>query len=516
MAEKTPSFTFGDKISEASGPFSLEFKGWPSNVPAEAAFLGGCMIDNRIIGRFVGRLEQRHFFEALHGRIWQALVTLSAAGKTAITPVTLKPLFEDDFTIKELGGIGYLVKLTSDAAALVGAEDFAAQIIELSRRRDLIKASAQAALALTSTSFEEGVRVENEISKLNAALWKEDGLEVKKPLSATSAFERVIERQREIDSSGYVHGAISKTIEDITDIIGPLTGGNVTYIGARPSVGKTALALSFAMGLAFNGHATDYMHNEMNRDDISMRHATDLCFATGNRIALKDIRLGRLKPDQMQALERAKEQASALPLRFHDIADRDIEYVRALARRSAALYQAQGRRLEVLVIDYLQKLDALDESGRVISDSRHRVNRVSKGLMAISKELDCHVIALTQLGRDVDSRPDRKPRTSDLKESGDLEQDADNVLLLWRPEMHLADEEPDKGMPGSKQWKEWEDWYVEMEVWRNKMEIIGGKVRHGARKNRRVRFFGENSAVRGADFDEYSDGDIREADLFGS
>lgn len=506
------------KDRSAIDPYNLksfEITNWPRNVEAEAAVLGAVLIDNRLALPLVGRLNQSHFYEPLHGRIWTAVTKLIAAGKV-VTPVTLKPLFEEDSTIKELGGMGYLLKLTSDGSALIGMTDFADQIIELARRRQMMKSCLEAAADFQNTGFEDGPGFEETVSRLNAEMWREDGTEAKKPLSAMAAMDRVIERQMEINESGYVQGAISRTIEDITDIIGPLTGGNVTYIGARPSVGKTAVGLSFAMGLAFNGHATDYMHNEMNRDDVSMRHAADMCFATGNRLALRDIRLGRLKADQLQALNRAKDQAQALPLRFHDIADRDIEYVRALARRSAALYQAQGRRLEVIVLDYLQKLDALDEYGRVISDSRHRVNKVSKGLMAISKELDCHVIALTQLGRDVDTRPDRKPRVSDLKESGDLEQDADNVLLLWRPEMHLADNEPTKGMPGTKQAKEWEDWYVEMEVWRNKMEIIGGKVRHGARKNRRVRFFGENSAVRGADFDEHSDGDISaDLDLFG-
>jgi replicative DNA helicase len=489
--------------------FNIGFGGWPQNVAAEAALLGSMLIDNRIALNMTGRLQEDHFFEPLHGRIWMALVRLVGAGKV-VTPVTLKPLFEDDYAIKALGGVGYLVKLTADGSALVGANDFADQIIELARRRRLMIGCLEAAHEFSVTTYDEGVEVEEQVGRLNNTLWQDDGSDVKKPLNSQSAVDRVIERQEEIHTRGFVDGATSLTIPDITDIIGPLSGGNVTYIGARPSVGKTALALSLSLGLASNGHPTEYLHNEMNRDDISMRHVTDLCFATGNRISLQTIRYGTLKPDELFVLDKAQERAALLPLRMHDIADRDIEYVRALARRSAALWAAKGRKLQVLVIDYLQKMNALDPKGHPIDNSKQRVDRVSRGLMQISKELDLHVIALTQLGRGVEERPDRRPRLSDLKESGDLEQDADNVLLLWRPELHLEENEPPRGMAGTKEAKQWEEWEIELQTWRGKMEIIGAKVRHGRKKNRRVRFYGDYSAVRGTDFNESSTGDLFE------
>lgn len=495
-----------DKTCQAA----VEIRKIPFNLDCEAALLGAALVDNSIAEAHSGRLRPEHFYNPLHQRMWQVMMKFLANGKM-FTPITLKPVFELDPAMIELGGPGYMMKLAADPAAMMDHEDFADQILELAQRRRLMTALAESIGNICNTDYaEDYLDTDEVVAQIDAKIWDDEDFQRSEPLSAKSAVQRVIDRQHRMNEGGVVEGAECLTVPDINKIIGPLSPGHFTLIGARPSIGKTALAMSVAMGCAFNGHATDYFHNEMTPDDIGMRHVTDLSFAMGQRLALQDVRLGKLTGEGMRWLENVQAKAEALPLRFHDIRDKDIDYIRGLIRRSAGKYRKAGRKLEVVVIDYLQKVEARDGSGKEIEHSIPKIKKISKVLQRLAAEEELHVIALCQLGRQVDSRPDHKPHLSDLKESGDLEQDADNVLLLWRPEVHLAENEPPKGAAESKEARAHEEWYVEMETWREKMEIIGAKVRHGAKKSRRVRFYGANSAVRASTFNP----DISNGDLF--
>lgn len=463
------------------------------NVNAEMALLGAMMIDNRLVPELSQRLKEEYFFEPVHGRIYHAMVRMIGNGMGA-NPVTLRPIFEHDPTIKELGGGGYLAQLTGGSgAAIIGARDFATQIIASARMRRLY-----ATMILTVRSFQETGEIAEAVDMLEREIWA--AADVYRPLRIHSAGAMIglVQQRMEriaLQATSSV-GAMSRTVPEINAILGGLEGGQYTLLAGRPSMGKTTLALSFAWGCAANGHPTFYAHAETSSELMALKVAADISYDLGERIEFKRVKSGALHRKEVDALEAAKEQAKLLPIRFADIGRADITRLEAAVARECAFWESQGRKLELVVVDYIGLIGATDGEGRRALDDRVRVGRVSKALLDMAKKYNVHVFALAQLSRKVEERvaTDRRPMLSDLRDSGDLEQDADNVLFIHRPEFYLPEEKPKAGAKNYE--TAMRDWECDMAEWRDKAEIIVGKNRLGERTSRRVKFLADYSAVR--------------------
>lgn len=464
-----------------------------ANEEAEAALLGALMIDNRLIPAAAEKLTPGDFYATLHERMFGAILRLHAAGKEHINPITLKPIFENDPEIRLVGGVGYLATLTGSAAALVGALSFADQIAELAARRRLAESLEQ-----TIERLQDG-SVELDLEELAGQVQQSVGealerQEPVKPASAADMVDIVIDRAARVQDEGARVGATCRSITDLNKLFGVFEPGTLIIGAGRPGMGKTVLGLSAAWGFAANGHPTEYFHAEMTREQLAMRLTADVSHGMGSPVPHKSIRLGDLSIIQRRDLEQVREKVRQLPFRTTPIPDASVAQLDAKIARSCQRWERQGRKLEVVVVDYLQLLQAHDARGRLIDRDTERVNAVSSALRRITSKYGIVMIALSQLSRAVEARADRRPQMSDLRDSGRLEQDADGVLLLYREEVYLEKDEPKQGT------KEHEAWEIDLAAARGRVDLILGKWRHGMGRTRQAKFFGDFYAIRGGDF----------------
>lgn len=461
----------------------------PANVEAEAALLGALMIENRLIDRFADKLIPEHFFEAIHGQIYSAILRENSLGRAA-NPVTLRPYFADDPALKEIGGAGYLAKLTGSGASLIAAKDFADQIIELARRRALLARLQAIAIDDWERPYPELV-AEAEAAIADAGREASDGL---LELSAAECADRAMKAGEDRHQRGIISG-----IEPIDQALGPIRRKQLIIMAGRPGMGKSATASSYAIGAAKVGlelHEQGeidqpigvlYFSLEMSADEIGARMVSDATYrGDGQAVPYYLIENGIAGRDQIRRVMAARDELERLPLQIIDIGQSTTGRLNSLIRRWKRRMAAQDISLELVIVDYLQKLRP-DFKAR---DLYEKITEVSQDLKSIAKVNDVGILALAQLSRAVEQRPDHRPQLSDLRDSGQIEQDADGVLFLYRQEYYLEQTKPDQDDPGQARWEE------AFAACENKIEFICAKRRMGRTGKRIGHFYGAFSAVR--------------------
>jgi len=460
-----------------------------TNIDAEAALLGGMLMDNEIITTWADRLKPDDFAEPLHGRIYAAMLKFSSVGRQA-NAINLRPIFARD---PAADGGEYLNKLVDTPAAMIGAHDFAQQIIDLSDRR-VARAAVEQASQLLATDFD--IPIMEITGRVEAAGWAASTRSTMKPVRTLFDMIHMVGERADRVEDGESIGMLNLLVPPMDEVLGPLETGYHILAG-RPGMGKTTLALSAALGYALNGNAGVYLSGEMTEIQLAMRATTDLAFAMGHKIEHDDLRRGKISPQQRGAIREVEKRAALIPLDFVDLRGANIRRVWSeLARRKAYL-AAKGKKLMFAVLDSIGLFEA-DIDGRPIDDDRKRVNFISKFINTMAHALDIAVLALNQLSRGVESRANKRPLLSDLKESGNLEQDADSVTFIYRAEYYLEQNEPAKGERGPKGEDLHEEWEVEMNRARGKADLIGAKNRHQKNVTRTMNFFGKYYSVREA------------------
>ena len=456
----------------------------PQNVEAEAALLGALMIDNRLVEDVQIRLKPHHFFEPLHGRIYEAVLRLTDKNMVA-NPVTLKPLFDADEPMKEVGGPAYLAKLTGSGAAVIGARDFAAQIYDLALLRALVGVGRDLVEGALDTS--EDVAPLAQIERAESELYRvaeEGGNDGKVKSFGEASMLAIRQAEKALNSGGHLSG-VTTGLEGINAKIGGLHASDLTILAGRPGMGKTALAtnIAFAAAQRFTRDADDGMEPaksagapvaffslEMSADQLATR-----ILAEQSGISSENLRMGKISKQEFTSLARAAGELSSLPLYIDDTPGLTIASLRARARR---LKRQKG--IGMVVVDYLQLLQG---SGRSSNDNRvQEISEISRGLKQLAKELDLPVLALSQLSRAVEAREDKRPQLSDLRESGSIEQDADIVMFVYREDYYLASKQPTDDHPDFPKWKE------DMERAYGWAELLVAKQRHGATGKVKMRF----------------------------
>jgi replicative DNA helicase len=464
----------------------------PQNVEAEAALLGALMIDNRLVEDIQTRLQPHHFFEPLHGRIYESILRLTDRNMIA-NPVTLRPLFEADEGIKEVGGPAYLAQLTGSGAAVIGARDFAAQIYDLALLRALIGVGRDLVESALDTS--EEVAPLAQIEKAETELYKvaEEGGVEGKAKSFGEATKLAIEMaERALNSGGHLSG-ITTGLDSLNSKIGGLHRSDLIIIAGRPGMGKSALATNIAFAAAQRflrdaedgieagkgaGAAVALFSLEMSADQLATR-----VLAEQSSISSENLRMGRISQQEFRQLARAAGELQSLPLYIDDTPGLTIAALRARARR---LKRQKG--IGMVIIDYLQLLQG---TGKNSNENRvQEISEISRGLKQLAKELDLPVIGLSQLSRAVEQREDKRPQLSDLRESGSIEQDADIVLFIYREDYYVASREPKRPVEGddSKAHEAHEEWARDMSRVYGLAELIVAKQRHGATGKVRLKF----------------------------
>jgi replicative DNA helicase len=456
----------------------------PQNVEAEAALLGALMIDNRLVEDVQLKLRPDHFFEPLHGRIYESILRMTDANRIA-NPVTLRPLFESDESIKEVGGPAYLAQLTGSGAAVIGARDFAQQIYDLALLRALIGVGRDLVEGALDTS--EDVAPLAQIERAETELYKvaEEGGAEGKAKSFSDATKEALEMaERALNSGGHLSG-FTTGLESLNSKVGGLHKSDLIIVAGRPGMGKSALGtnIAFAAARRFIRDAEDGIEPaksagapvalfslEMSADQLATR-----ILAEESGISSENLRMGKISQQEFRHLARAAAELQNLPLYIDDTPGLTIAALRTRARR---LKRQKG--VGVIVVDYLQLLQGTSRSS---NDNRvNEISEISRGLKQLAKELEVPVIGLSQLSRAVEQREDKRPQLSDLRESGSIEQDADIVLFIYREDYYLAAKQPSDDHPDFAAWQE------EMARAYGRAEVIVAKQRHGSTGKVRLKF----------------------------
>ena len=446
----------------------------PHNIEAEQQLLGAILTNNDTYDRVAAIIGPQHFFEPTHARIFEVAASRIAKNNLA-SPVTLKAFLEDDEGLKELGGPAYLVRLAGAAISGFAARDYAQMIYDLAIRRELIRLGREisdkaAKVDIASEPKEQIVEAEQALYALGEQGQTDSGFQsfLKAVTDAVNVANAAYQRD------GGLAG-ISTGLIDMDKKLGGLHRSDLLILAGRPSMGKTSLATNIAYNIAkayqkgtlhdgtegaVNGGVVGFYSLEMSAEQLAARILSE-----ASEVPSEQIRRGDMTEEEFRRFVEAAKQLEACPLYIDDTPALPISQLAARARR---LKRTHG--LDVLFVDYLQLVrPATAKDSRV-----NEVSEITQGLKAIAKELDIPVVALSQLSRQVESRDDKRPQLSDLRESGSIEQDADVVMFVYREEYYKEREKP-----GDHELDKMQVWMDEMEALRGKAEVIVGKQRHG-------------------------------------
>jgi replicative DNA helicase len=473
-----------DSIVRKLADATPQYRTAPHNIEAEQALLGAILVNNESFYRVSDFLEPLHFYEPIHQQIYELASQLIRAGKVA-SPVTLKTFLPADFEVGALNASQYLARLAAEATTVINAADYGRTINDLSIRRNLIRIGE----GMVNVAFDAPVdfvpRVQIEEAERHLYELAETG-------RYGAGFQRFAQAltiavdmaarayQRDGNLSGLATG-----LKDLDAKMGGLQPSDLIIVAGRPGMGKTALATNIAYNIArahrgetrtdghietVDGGIVGFFSLEMSAEQLATR-----IIAERTGIPSSTIRRGGIHEDEFEKIKDVSIELQSLPFYVDETGGLSIAQLAARARRLK-----RQRGLDVLVIDYIQLLQG---SQRRASESRvQEVTEITTSLKALAKELNVPIIALSQLSRQVESRDDKRPQLSDLRESGSIEQDADVVMFVFREEYYLANKEP---RPGSEEHLKWQ---TEMALVHGKAELIIGKQRHGPTGTVQVQF----------------------------
>jgi replicative DNA helicase len=463
----------------------LSFK-LPRNVEAEAALLGALMIANNLIDPVADRVQADDFFEPLHARIFSAIVAQYSQGNS-VNPITLSPLLAGDAAFEELGSGGYLAQLTGSGVAVIGAVGFAEQIADLAQRRRIIGSLFNAMELAKDTSSPLKAVIEEMDTALATST---SGSQTIKPVTFQSAFDDALATIDDEVMGKVEAGMRLAGLEDWNAVAGALKPGEITILGGRPGMGKTAASLAVALAAARAGHGTSFVSLEMRTGELMRRAISDLVFSSGDAVEYDHILNGKINRFERERIAQARMAIESWPLMLTDPTSLKIGQLAMLIRRQQRRMKVnKGQELKIVIIDYLQLIRPNHASNSLYQD----ITEISRTLKEVAKECGVALIVLAQLNREVEKREDKRPKLSDLRDSGSIEQDADNVIFLFREEYYLQQSEPldDKGRA---------DWEISMSAAKNRLELIAGKRRSARVTSRKLYFFSANQAVRNSNF----------------
>ncbi|MBX3482272.1 replicative DNA helicase [Phenylobacterium sp.] len=460
----------------------------PSNLEAEQALLGALLFDNAAFERLGDHLQDRHFYEPFHQRLFAAVEGAIRKGALA-DPILLAEQFSSDPAFQELGGVRYLADLVDRAPPAANAPDYARTVYDLALRRDLIRIGGDISTTAQRGDAELDARDQIEAAEQQLYQLAETGGVSSGFVNFSDALQGALAMAAEAHSRDGGLAGLSTGLIDLDQKIGGMHPSDLMILAARPSMGKTSLACNIAFDVAKNyawepqpdgsrktvsGGVVAFFSLEMSSEQLAMRLLAEVSGVSGDR----------LRKGEIDAMEFGRIRDAALEIQEAPL------YIDATGGITLAKLTARARRLkrmvglDLIVVDYLQ----LVTTGAGGPDNRvQEVSMITQGLKALAKELAVPVLALSQLSRQVESREDKKPQLSDLRESGSIEQDADMVMFVYREEYYLSRLEPREGTEEHFRWQE------QMDQVKGLAEVIIGKQRHGPIGNVKLSFHSDTT-----------------------
>jgi len=444
----------------------------PYDIEIEQALLGSILVDNTSFERVSGTLKAEHFYDPLHQRIFEVTTGLIEKG-TIVTPLTLHAALKADPGLLEVGGHAYLAGLAQAAPAMPNLRDYARILSDLGIRRGLVRIGEDVVNNAYEAPHEKPARVQ--IEEAEKALYRlaEESRYGGGVLDFAAALTAAVRQAERAQRSGGKISGVATGFTDIDRIIGGFQPSDLLIIAGRPGMGKTALATNMAFNAArlysqdkqaeaehSCGAPILFFSLEMAAAQLSARVLSEQ-----TEIEMWKIRNGKFTDSEWDKFVLTMQDLAALPFYIDDTGGISIAQIAARARRLK-----REKNIGAILIDYLQ----LIEPARRVENRVQELTEITKGLKALAKELNVPVVALSQLSRGVDSREDKRPVLSDLRESGSIEQDADVVMFVYREEYYLKSREPEPGTNEHVKWLE------KCERVHRRAEVLIEKHRHGA------------------------------------
>ena len=481
----------------------------PHNFDAEQAILGALLLNNRAWEQIADFLRPEHFAEPSHATIYAACQKLINRGQVA-SPVTLTTYLAQDQSLGEVGGTSYLAALVGNVVSLANTGDYGRLVFDLHLRREIIALAAE--METKAFSPDMDLSASEQLSEAESRLFElantgqiEGGL---------SAFSTAMTRALDVAAAAHKRGGklsgLTTGFIDLNAALGGLHPSDLVILAGRPGMGKTALAANIAFNAAkafrlerdqrgnttvVDGGVVAFFSLEMSQEQLATRLMAEHSRVPGNRI-----RQGELTQEEFERFSICAGELERLNLYIDDTPALTVAAVRTRARR---LMRQRG--LGLIVIDYLQLLQggSRRNEGRV-----QELSEITRGLKSLAKELHVPVLALSQLSRAVESREDKRPQLSDLRESGTIEQDADMVLFVFREEYYLSKEPAPHAEESMEKFNaRYEQWRQRKEEVRNTAEVIIAKQRHGPTSTIKLAYHGEFTKFSDlADLDRLPDG----------
>ncbi|WP_337181694.1 replicative DNA helicase [Shinella sp.] len=464
------------KLSQAGRePPEAHHREAPNNVEAEQALLGAILVNNDAYYRVSDFLKPIHFHEPLHRKIYELAGDTIRMGKIATT-ITLKTHLPADGKVGDLTIPQYLARLAAEAVTIINAEDYGRAIYDLALRRSLINIGEDMVNIAYDAPLDMPPQTQIEDAERRLFELAETGRYDGGFQSFNDAVAQAIDMAGQaFERDGSLSG-ISTGIQSLDGRMGGLQRSDLIVLAGRPGMGKTSLATNIAYNIAAayepevqadgsfkarNGGVVGFYSLEMSSEQLATRIISEQ-----TEVSSSKIRRGDISEADFEKLVACSQMMQKVPLYIDQTGGISIAQLSARARRLK-----RQRGLDCLVVDYIQLMTGSGKS----SDNRvQEITQITTGLKALGKELNVPIIALSQLSRQVESREDKRPQLSDLRESGSIEQDADVVLFVFREEYYVKNLEPrDEFDP------KYEEWKMKFEAVKGTADVIIAKQRHG-------------------------------------
>ena len=453
----------------------------PHSIEAEQSLLGAILVYSSAIGEVIGVVEPNHFFEPLHGRIFEAMLDFTGKGKP-VTAVTLMSLFQAEPPIGELTVPQYLGRLASAATTIINVRAYAGVVRDHAMRREMIvlgETLSGAAWDHYSTVSDIGSKAVDTLTNILTA--PKDGRKTTELVGDTAL--NLIARIRAGDMPDTVPTGISDFDRHLVG--GGFQGGELIFGAARPGMGKSTFAPQIGLNQARAGYGVIYQSLEMSKDALTARCLSSLIYTETSPIPYSDISSFRVPEGQLYRLDEAQRLMDGIPLLIDDQGGLTVAEIAARARVIASRWRSKGVPLRGLIIDHLGKIKP---SSRYAGQRVQEVGEISDTLMALAKELGIYVFALSQLSRKTEQRDNKRPELQDLRDSGCLEQDADKAIFFYREAYYHEIPEDDPGKEAER--------LIKLEACWHKLEARIAKQRGGALRNINLFASMPNCAVR--------------------
>jgi replicative DNA helicase len=400
----------------------------PHSIEAESSVLGGLLLDNGAWDRVGDLLIDNDFYRHEHKLIYAAIGSLINASKPADV-ITVNEYLQNQGKADEMGGLGYLNSLAQYVPSASNIRRYAEIVRERSILRKLVSASDEIA---TNAFNPQGKAIDRILDEAEQKIFNigEEGSRMKQGFqSMDTLVVELLDRVQEMADNPNDITGVPTGFYDLDRMTSGLQPGDMVVLAARPSMGKTAFAINIAEHVALNeGLPVAVFSMEMGASQLAVRVVGSI-----GRIDQGHLRTGKLSDDEWPRLTEAIEKLRTVSLHIDETPGLTPSELRANARRLAR----QCGKLGLIVVDYLQLMSGSGGSG---GDNRAtELGEISRGLKMLAKELQCPVIALSQLNRSVEQRTDKRPMMSDLRESGAIEQDADIIMFIYRDDYYNKD-----------------------------------------------------------------------------